>query len=420
MKIPYVVILFFFFSAFVPGSLSSASAEEDHLPLLEPSGRLHVPCLEIEGSFYRVEMALENGRFTVLEAASVPAGQDWCAMYESGLMELFIPMLRYGDDRYWTVLDVTSGDVVTASVRNSGKTFQDILAAMSSEDRECYDLFNILMDADKPVQEYENAVKKAGGYPENSYCKAAMSVAHAFVRGVPEDVPRPECASATGIYAQLNGCVGIHNNPETAFRLATESAGTGNITGNYAKAMLYDLGIGTPQSWKDALEYYLIAASGGFAPAENRAGIFYEKAQLVKKDYPEAFRWYMLAALQGSMAGEYNVGWMYDNGYGVKQDYAAACRWYMLSARQGLADAQNRTGMCYENGYGVEQDYIAAYEWYMKAADQDNAFAQYNIGRVYEYGMGKWQSLPAACTWYRQALSNGYAGAQAAVNRVCH
>jgi len=65
----------------------------------------------------------------------------------------------------------------------------------------------------------------------------------------------------------------------------------------------------------------------------------YEKGLGVPQDYRKALEWYTKAAKQGNMNGQMNLGLMYEHGRAVKQDYAAAYDWYQKAAQQGNADA---------------------------------------------------------------------------------
>jgi hypothetical protein len=57
------------------------------------------------------------------------------------------------------------------------------------------------------------------------------------------------------------------------------------------------------------------------------------------QDYREAVEWYRLAAEQGNPDGQNNLGFMYDNGQGVPRDYVQAHMWYNLAGVGG--DAQS-------------------------------------------------------------------------------
>ena len=53
--------------------------------------------------------------------------------------------------------------------------------------------------------------------------------------------------------------------------------------GQYALAVMYDLGEGVPQSFKEAVKYYRLAAEQGFANAQNNLGVAYDQGDGVEK-----------------------------------------------------------------------------------------------------------------------------------------
>lgn len=59
----------------------------------------------------------------------------------------------------------------------------------------------------------------------------------------------------------------------------------------------------------------------------------------VPQDYAEAVRWYRLAAEQGNSVAQRNLGAMYRNGHGVPQDYTSAHLWYNIAAANGHESA---------------------------------------------------------------------------------
>jgi TPR repeat protein len=56
-------------------------------------------------------------------------------------------------------------------------------------------------------------------------------------------------------------------------------------------------------------------------------------------DYAEALKWYRLAASQGYAPGGNNLGLLYAKGQGVELDYVRAYLWFNLAAASGHADA---------------------------------------------------------------------------------
>lgn len=72
-----------------------------------------------------------------------------------------------------------------------------------------------------------------------------------------------------------------------------------------------------------------------------------------KKDLAEAAVWYDESAEHGYARAQFKIGLFYDKGYGVAQNKEEAAKWYRKAADQGDADAQCNLGYCYKTGDGV-------------------------------------------------------------------
>ena len=70
--------------------------------------------------------------------------------------------------------------------------------------------------------------------------------------------------------------------------------------GQYALAIMYDMGEGVPQNSEQAFEFYRLAAEQGYADAQNNLGVMYDQGEGVSVNYKEAMKWYLLAAEQGN------------------------------------------------------------------------------------------------------------------------
>jgi hypothetical protein len=101
-------------------------------------------------------------------------------------------------------------------------------------------------------------------------------------------------------------------------------------------------------------------------------GVMYDIGIGVPQDYKEAAKWYRKAAEHGHAVAQNNLGAMYEHGEGVPQDYKEAAKWYRKAAEQGHAVAQNNLGEMYEHGRGVPQDKVIAYALYNLAASSSN------------------------------------------------
>jgi len=155
---------------------------------------------------------------------------------------------------------------------------------------------------------------------------------------------------------------------------------------------------------KEALE--------GDAKAQFLLGVMYDIGEGVVQDYKEAVKWYRKAANQGDAKAQFNLGTMYFNGEGVVQDYKEAVKWYRKAANQGYANAQFNLGTMYYIGEGVVQDPKEAVKWFRKAANQGDAKAQFSLGLRYFNGKGVVQNYIMAHMWWNLAASQGDKDAQ--------
>jgi uncharacterized protein len=116
-----------------------------------------------------------------------------------------------------------------------------------------------------------------------------------------------------------------------------------------------------------------VASQGcGPRPAEAQfvLGFIYNEGVGVPQDYAEAVNWYRKAADQGNADGQLSLGAMHSEGHGVLRDYAEAAKWYRRAASQGSTAAQLYLGVAYRDGRGVPQDYVEAHKWFNLAVSQ--------------------------------------------------
>jgi uncharacterized protein len=96
-----------------------------------------------------------------------------------------------------------------------------------------------------------------------------------------------------------------------------------------------------PQDYQEAIKWYGMAATDGYAPAEYNLGVAYEKGQGVPQDYQQAVEWYHRAAAQGNQFAQISLGVMYTDGKGVPQDFVRAHMWFSLGAAGLSGDSRN-------------------------------------------------------------------------------
>ncbi|WP_301859403.1 tetratricopeptide repeat protein, partial [uncultured Megasphaera sp.] len=202
--------------------------------------------------------------------------------------------------------------------------------------------------------------------------------------------------------------------------------------------------------------YIEVSAKKGCAEAQNRLGEWYER----KQDYKNAMEFYSLAAKQGQINAMYQLGLAYHLGRGVVHDDIMAINWLEKATSQGHAAAKIRLkkvkssgsniinqdhqktsieeaierghveakdflekvkfydtiarlnpedlykkGVAYENGYGVARNSQKAVICIERAAEQGNAEAQFLFGEYYEKGYGVAKDIKKATEWYEKAAA---------------
>ena len=75
-----------------------------------------------------------------------------------------------------------------------------------------------------------------------------------------------------------------------------------------------------------ALKDWTPLADLGNVKAQYNLGLMYDMGKGVLQDYKEAVRWYQLAAEQGYSSAQHNLGLLYFNGQGVSQDHQEAVK----------------------------------------------------------------------------------------------
>jgi len=148
-----------------------------------------------------------------------------------------------------------------------------------------------------------------------------------------------------------------------------QAAAQGDARAQYAIALRYALGQGTPQNLTEAARWLERAASAGLAPAQYRLGAMYERGQGVAKDLGRARSWYQAAAEKGNVKAMHNLAVNSSGREDGGADYALASKWYGEAASYGLADSQFNLGILAEHGLGMPKNLAEAYKWFALAAD---------------------------------------------------
>ena len=92
------------------------------------------------------------------------------------------------------------------------------------------------------------------------------------------------------------GTIRAYGDPPTALRRIGSMARQGNPRGEALLGYMYEHGLGVPQSWPAAVDYYLLAAEHGDPTGQYLLGLMYDKGFGVSRDVVLAYKWLDLAA----------------------------------------------------------------------------------------------------------------------------
>jgi TPR repeat protein len=156
---------------------------------------------------------------------------------------------------------------------------------------------------------------------------------------------------------------------------------------------------------KKVFALFQTGAQHGDATSMRNLGLLYNSGMGVPQDYAKAREWWEKAAAKDNVAAIGYLGILYRYGRGVPQDYAKAREWYEKAAALGYSPAMTELGVYYENGLGVPQDYAKAREWYEKAAAKENGEAMFRLGALYHNGHGVTPDYAKEHEWFEKALT---------------
>jgi hypothetical protein len=121
---------------------------------------------------------------------------------------------------------------------------------------------------------------------------------------------------------------------------------------------------------RDAFPLFLQAARLGYAPAQTRVGVMYDRGRGVARNQATAATWFAAAVSQGYAPAQLLLATMYARGEGVAADVKKASELYEASARRGKVYGMFAIGVQYELGQGVARDRTRAIYWFQQAAQR--------------------------------------------------
>lgn len=240
----------------------------------------------------------------------------------------------------------------------------------------------VVVPLEKPVQSTPVAVLPASPVPD--VAPAAAASAGNLVAQYEKAVQGVEVGAAfqRAMAARINGDFAA------LFREMSALAEKGYTKAQFRMGWIYEHGIGVPQDYLKAREWYAKAMANGDASAIARTGRLYEGGLGVEKNYDKAAEYYRRAIRAGSPLGYAHLGYLYETGKGVSRDRVLAAEHYRLGMEKGNFLAVTRLGFLYQSGRGVTKDEYKAVELYKLAVEHGQPLAMTRLGQMYNLGQG--------------------------------
>ena len=216
------------------------------------------------------------------------------------------------------------------------------------------------------------------------------------------------------------------NDSAGAFKLYLQAAEMGLAEAQFSVADCYYHGMGVPQDYTKAVDWFEKAAEQNHADSLNGLGICYKNGKGVSKDKEKALELFRRAMECGSVSGGKNyealkkeldkespnreeAARLYREGQEkeAQKDHVAAFDLYLQAANLSHAAAQYSVGCAYLDGEGVSQDLKKALDWLWKSADQQYAPAYVLLGDCYKEGRGVRKDEHKAAAMYGKAAKLG-------------
>jgi TPR repeat protein len=197
-----------------------------------------------------------------------------------------------------------------------------------------------------------------------------------------------------------------------AFKLYEIMAKDNDHTALFSLGLMYSKGLGVPQNYLKAVDFYKRAILHGNTFAASNLGYLFATGTGVKKDLKKAFILYKFAAEKGNTKAQRSIATMYYLGRGVKQNYQEALKWLRKTAEQGEAKEQFWFGYAHLKGLGTEKNNEIALKWLNLSAKQGFDKAQYVLGLMYFNGQGVKKDRKSGISLLKKAAQQGFAAAQ--------
>lgn len=244
-------------------------------------------------------------------------------------------------------------------------------------------------------------------------------------------------------------------NYSAIFNRLMKQAILGDSTAQFDVALMYQQGVGVPQSIEEAIKYYQLAAAQNDLPAEYHLGLIYLQGMGVTPNYRLGMEWLNDAAFKGNYYAQYALARIYEQGYVdvnghqvIPSDSDQAFAMYQLAAsnfygpaqfhlaeimvrqaptdmsEEGLHNRQRQIKRLFQGAvdFGVQEAKLPlafynasdadetkqaqAFIDAQQAANNHSTDAAFLLGMMYDRGVATQADLKRAIHWYEQAATN--------------
>jgi TPR repeat protein len=209
-----------------------------------------------------------------------------------------------------------------------------------------------------------------------------------------------------------------------AEKLAKEAAAKGSKTAPTLLGQLYEKGLGVPQDFNKAAEWYAKGAALGDVDAQFALGVMLVEGRGIKQNKSQAAQSFEIAAKKDHPVALYNLALIYASGSEREKDLKKSAQLLERSANLGYAPAQYDLAGFYKEGMnqggnGVVPDNKKATYWLGKAAENGHTNAELEYGIALFRGSGVPKDVKKGAAFIRRAANKGNPVAQNRMAVAC-
>lgn len=156
--------------------------------------------------------------------------------------------------------------------------------------------------------------------------------------------------------------------PEQAVKYLRDSVGAGYSLAMWELGHAYELGIGVPEDYIQAIDWYRKHKHATRIDINNIIYFKTTRGDLVEESYAQIFKSLVDKAEKDDAEAQEKVARIYDDGIQVKRNEDKAYYWYSKSARLGNQYSQLMLGYFYCRAIGTEKNEKISNYWFERSS----------------------------------------------------